>query len=112
MADISQQAVAPVEPLTKCGACGQTDDHPKHQISIGAALFSADGTRAYHEHDFDRNGSISYHFDCQPPKDENGLTWHEKVDPATQDHIRKVQALCAQGIKGDALRAAIVGGTV
>ena len=93
------------EPLSRCGACGQTDDHPKHQISVGASQNVIDGTLMYHEHDFDHNGSISYHFDCPS-------IWHRKVDAATAEYIRKVQALCAQGVKGDALRSAIVGGQV
>ena len=24
-----------LEPLSRCGACGQTDDHPKHMILVG-----------------------------------------------------------------------------
>ncbi len=93
-----------VEPVSRCGACGQTDTDPKHQIAIGFNNENTGG-QMFHEHDEDRDGVIQYHFDCPTP-------WHEKVDAATADHIRKDAALAASGVKGDALRAAIVEGTV
>lgn len=37
-------------PLSLCVECGQTDDHPKHQVFYGAEL-----------------GHVARHFDCCPP---------------------------------------------
>jgi hypothetical protein len=92
-----------VEPLSRCGACGKTDDHPKHQIAIG---FNNENTNGmFHEHDEDRDGVIQYHFDCPTP-------WHSKVDAPTAAHIAKVAALAASGVHGDELRRHIVEGTV
>lgn len=57
-----------VEPTSRCGACGQTDDHPKHSVHVGINTEAAGGT--FHPHDEDRDGLIHYHFDC--PSD-----WHD-----------------------------------
>lgn len=61
---IDQQA----EPVTRCGACNQADDHPKHQVYVGQGTLAGDPV--HHPHDFDGDGSIYYHFDC--PSD-----WHD-----------------------------------
>ena len=90
--------------LSRCGVCQAVDDHPKHQVAIGYNNEHTSGGM-FHPLDDDRDGVIQAHFDCP-------FEWHEKVDAATAEHIRKVQALCAQGIKGDALRQRIVEGTV
>ncbi len=88
------------EPLSRCGACGVTDDHPKHMILVG---FNNEHTNGmFHEHDVNRDGVIDYHFDCPTP-------WHAAVHP---EYHAKLAALAASGIKGDALRARIIEGTV
>lgn len=93
----------PDEPLTTCGACGQRDDHPKHQIAVG---FNNEHTQGlmFHPHDIERSGVIAYHFDCPTP-------WHaaEGVDAS---HHEKVAALARSGVRGDALRARIVSGEI
>jgi hypothetical protein len=89
------------EPLTKCGACEQVDDHPKHQILVGFNNPNTEG-QMFHPHDFGREGQVFYHFDC-PSK------WHAEVaDPLH----RRIIALAESGVHGDELRARIVGGTV
>ena len=90
-------------PLTMCRVCRQRDDHPKHQVAIGVGEMP-DGSKAYHEHDFDRDGNIYAHFDCPD-------VWHsaEGVDAA---YHARLAALVASGVKGDALRARIVAGAV
>ena len=60
------------------------------------------GGAMFHEHDLDRDGVIQYHFDCQTP-------WHAAVHA---EYHAKLAALCASGVKGDALRARIVAGEV
>jgi hypothetical protein len=93
-----------------CGACGQTDDHPKHQIAVGADR----ERRTFHEHDFGRNGCIHYHFDC--PSE-----WHDAVtnpDPHEDGTVNDTRQLAADthraiiekaqsGVHGDDLRAFI-----
>ena len=93
-----------VGPVSRCGVCGIADSEPKHQVLVGYNNENTSG-QMFHPLDDDRDGVIQAHFDCP-------FEWHEKVDAATAAHIHKVQALCAQGIKGDALRAAIREGTV
>lgn len=58
-----------VEPESRCGACGVTDDEPKHQIVVGFSN-AATGGDMFHEHDHDRDGCIHYHFACPTP-------WHD-----------------------------------
>lgn len=58
------------EPVTKCGACLQADDHPKHQVHVGVS--QSPSGRMYNELDYDRNGCIYYHFDC--PSEWNDLS--------------------------------------
>jgi hypothetical protein len=65
------------EPITKCGACEQADDHPKHMIHVGVTQTSAGPM--HHAHDFDHNGTISYHFDC--PSEWHDLHAALAVDP-------------------------------
>lgn len=84
------------EPLSRCGACGQIDDHPKHMILVG---FNNEHTSGafFHEHDEDRDGVIRYHFDCPTP-------WHAAVtDPVHQGAV----AAAISGVHGDDLRARI-----
>lgn len=90
------------EPQTTCGACGVTDDEPKHQIAVGYSNPATDGNM-FHEHDADRDGIIHYHFNCP-------TLWH-----ATSGHGEyhaKLAALIESGVRGDALRARILEGTV
>lgn len=88
-------------PVTTCGACGQADDHPKHQIHV--AFNNPDtGGALFHEHDFDRDGNVYYHFDC--PSD-----WHGRFHP--EFHAR-LSALASSGVQGDALRSRIQAGEV
>lgn len=90
-----------VEQSSRCGICGVTDTEPKHQILVGYSNPATDGNM-FHEHDHDRDGVIHYHFDCPTP-------WHAA---SNGEYHARLAALCAQGIKGDALRARIVEGTV
>lgn len=95
------QIVTNVEPVSICGYCGVSDTEPKHTIAVGYNNPATDN-QMFHEHDADRDGVIHYHFDCPTP-------WHSAVNP---DFHAKIAALCAQGIKGDALRARIVEGNL
>lgn len=104
------------EPQSRCGACGQTDDHPKHQILIG---FNNEHTQGgvFHPHDHAREGVVYYHFDCPSP-------WHEAVtnpiphedegaraeQAKTADAHSRIMALARSGVHGDDLRARILGG--
>jgi hypothetical protein len=87
-------------PVTKCGACGQSDDHPKHQIAVGFNNVSTGG-QMFHEHDFARDGCIYYHFDC--PTEWHGVP----QDPRHREAMEKA----ASGVHGDELRTWIMGGT-
>lgn len=85
------------EPKSTCGACGQTDDHPKHQVVVG---FNNEHTGGmFHEHDADRDGVIHYHFDCPSQ-------WHGRAD------VSRLSTLAASGVRGDDLRARIMSGEV
>lgn len=100
MAQESTQADAvTAPPVTKCGACGQEDDHPKHQILVGYNS-DATGGSMFHAHDFKREGQIFYHFDC--PSE-----WHGRVEDPKH---AQTMALAASGVHGDELRSRIVGG--
>ena len=110
--------VPPANPISRCGACGQEDDHPKHQIAVGYNNEHTGG-EMFHEHDHKREGVIYYHFDCPSP-------WHDlhtmlgvHEDPDTHlermkiaDHHAAVIALAKSGVHGDALRDRITGGNV
>lgn len=101
------------EPLTTCGVCDQTDDHPKHQIMVGFNNPTVDGFDGgmFHRDDLDRDGQIHYHFDCP-------TVWHLAVvnppiheDPGANAEKQRVaevqQAIMAQaqsGVHGDELR--------
>lgn len=90
-----------VEPFSTCGVCNVLDNEPKHSILVGFGNPATDG-ELFHEHDADRDGVIHYHFDCPTP-------WHSAVNA---EYHAKLAALCAQGIKGDALRARILEGNI
>jgi hypothetical protein len=68
------------------------------------------GGRVFHEHDFGNAedsrpcGVIQYHFDCPTP-------WHS-APGVDADHHAKLAALALSGVKGDDLRARIIGGQV
>lgn len=114
-------AAAPAEPVSRCGACGQIDDHPKHQIAIGVNV-NDQGVRFYHEHDHAREGCIYYHFDCdsewhdlhsilstEPVIDEEDPT-RSWLQPQADEHravadrhAATVEA-CKGGLKGEELR--------
>jgi hypothetical protein len=87
-----------VDPISKCGACGQSDDHPKHQVLVGYNNEHTEG-QMFHPHDFTRDGMVYYHFDCDTP-------FH-----AMSAHVRKHQALIDQGFHGAELRAKILEAT-
>lgn len=89
------------QPVTTCGACGTADDHPKHQIAVGYANDHTGG-QMFHEHDADRDGVISYHFDC--PSE-----WHSRVHP---EHHARLAALANSGVRGAELRTRIETGDV
>lgn len=92
------------EPKTTCGACGQTDDHPKHQVIVGFNNEHTDGM--FHDHDFGREGQVFYHFDCPS-------VWHSTLpDPEVQAHHDRIRALAASGVHGAKLRERIVNGDV
>lgn len=87
------------EPKSTCGACGQTDDHPKHSVAVG---FNNEHTGGgmFHPDDEDRDGVVHYHFDCP-------TVWHARVNA---EHHARLAALAGAGIRGDKLRARIVKG--
>lgn len=99
MTDTASQ-VAPA-PQSTCGACGQTDDHPKHLVIVGFSNEHTSG-RMFHEHDGDRDGVVAYHYDCPS-------VWHQRVNP---EYHAKVAALAASGVRGDDLRRRIQEGTL
>lgn len=104
------------QPVTKCGACGQADDHPKHQVAVGVSV-SAEGRKFYDEHDFDHNGVVAYHFDCDTPwhdlhsllateaKPDEGWPDEAAADARTQADIHAATiAQAKSGVHGDDLR--------
>lgn len=91
MADSSDE-----RPLSKCGACGKTDNAPKLQTLVGSA--EVGGERVYHPHDFDRNGVIFAHMDCPSPYHEQGGEAHMAI-----------VAACLGGLQNDELHAHIMG---
>lgn len=106
------------EPVSRCGACGQEDDHPKHQIAVGFNNPETGGAM-FHEHDFNRDGQIFYHFDCPSPWHDLHAKFgvHENPDAhaeltAVADHHAAIVAACRGGLKGAKLRAAIVNGEI
>lgn len=101
--DSSSPEAPVVEPVSQCGACGQSDDHPKNQIYVGYSNVHTGG-QMFHEHDLNRDGVIEYHFDCP-------TEWHA-VAVANKPEHAKTMELAKSGVHGDELRARIVGGTV
>lgn len=112
-----------VEPISRCSACGQEDDHPKHTIAVGFNSPATNG-ELFHEHDHDRDGVIHYHFDCPSewhdlhsklatiprPSPDPAMPWLEwKQEQADEHravadiHAAKI-AKCKSGLKGDELR--------
>lgn len=85
-----------------CGACGITDDEPKHQIAVGYNNPATDGSM-FHEHDGDRDGVIHYHFNCHTP-------FH--ASSGNGEYHTKLAALIESGVRGGALRARILEGKV
>lgn len=118
-------------PVTRCGACGQEDDHPKHQISVG---FNNPDTNneMFHKHDFAewttdadgnevlrQNGVIYYHFDCPSEWHDLHAKWGVHEDPEAHaeglrraDHHAAIVAACRGGLKGAKLRDAIMNGEI
>lgn len=76
-----------------CGACGQTDNHPKHAVHVGVATVFDEQT--FHPHDTNQDGWVEYHLDC-PHK------FADALDPA---HVEAAKG----GVHGDELRALITG---
>lgn len=110
--------MAEQHPESTCGACGQTDDHPKHQVLVGFNNPDTGGAM-FHEHDVAREGVIYYHFDC--PSEWHDL--HSKLgvhdDPDTHlermavaDQHARIVKKCKSGVQGAKLRAAILKGDI
>jgi hypothetical protein len=113
---------APTAPVTRCGACGQSDDHPKHMILVGFNNEHTDGM--FHAHDHDRDGVIEYHFDCPTPwhdlhsklatvafTDAVSGDWTEESAAqhrATAEVHAAIVAKAKEGVHGDELRQWIV----
>lgn len=93
--------MAQPEPTSRCGACGESDNEPKHDVLVGFNNEHTGGVM-FHEHDDDRDGVIHYHFHC--PSE-----WHGRVEDPT--HAR-ICAVAASGVRGEKLRARIVKGDV
>lgn len=128
-------ATPPAAPQSRCGACGQTDDHPKHQIFVGIGnqhttngqevVLAPGVTVRYHEHDHDRDGVIHYHFDCEsewhdlhsalatepldsPDPEQPWLAWLEDSaaeQRAIADRHAEIIAQAKAGTKGTDLRS-------
>ena len=106
------------EPVSRCGACGQEDDHPKHQILVGFSNAETGGLM-FHEHDENRDGVIEYHFDCPTPYHDLAavLGVHEDDEAHAErqtviDHHNRIVAACRGGLQGAKLRTAIVNGEI
>jgi len=106
------------EPVTRCGACGQEDDHPKHQILVGFNNPDTGGLM-FHEHDENRDGVVEYHFDCPTPYHDLHALFGVHEDPdanaelqAKADSHKTIVAAARGGLKGAKLRAAIVNGEI
>ena len=104
------------EPISKCSACGQEDDHPKHMIAV---RFQNENTAGemFHPDDEDRDGVLSYHYDCPSPWNNlrAALGVHEDPDThaermAMADRFEAIVALARSGVHGDELRARIAEG--
>lgn len=122
------------EPVTKCGACEQTDDHPKHQIMVGFNNEHTSG-KIFHDHDFGPvlpdgshgrpEGQIYYHFDCPSewhdlrtklatvpfaspdPEERPWLAWEESSAAehrAVADEHTAIMERARSGVHGDELR--------
>ncbi len=115
MTETLEAPAAVVEhPVRKCGTCGQTDDHPKHQIAMAPYQSPFDGSFQFHPHDHENEGCLWYHFDCDA---HDGQTdWHAAGIAAQAEHgvtsLADHIALAKSGVHGDDLRAAILNGAV
>lgn len=87
------------EPLSTCGACGATDDHPKHQIAANPAASPTGEPILY------------FHFDCpslwhtavtEPPLHEDPAVAEQQAKIA-ETH-RAIMEQAANGVHGDELR--------
>lgn len=110
------------EPVSKCGACGQADDHPKHQIHVGANPAG----NVFHALDYAHDGCVYFHFDCPAQLVPGGVDWNDltarlgehedeaanEERQATAAHHARIVALAKSGVRGDDLRARITGGDV
>lgn len=84
--------------ITKCGTCEQTDNAPKLQVNVGPGELA--GAVVYHPHDFDRDGQVYYHFDCESP-------WHAAMVEVAPEHAAIVD-VCKSGVQNDDLFAHIL----
>lgn len=91
----------PEHPTSRCGHCGEEDDHPKHQVLVGFNNAHTSGAM-FHDHDYARDGMVFYHFHCPSP-------WHAEAAAINPDHGRIV-ALAQSGVRGDELRSRIQAG--
>jgi hypothetical protein len=90
------------EPVSKCDRCKQLDNHPKHQVLIGFGNENTVGSNTnglFHNDDEDRDGVVSYHFDCDTPL--------HSLPGVDQVHLAKVRSLAQSGVHGDELRLRI-----
>lgn len=83
--------------ITKCGACEKTDNAPKAQVLVGFGEIG--GERVNHPHDFEGDGCVYYHFDCESP-------WHAAIAEVAPAHA-DIVAVCKSGIQNDDLFAHI-----
>lgn len=98
------------EPLSKCGACGQTDDHPKHQVLVG---FNNEHTGGglFHVDDYAREGVVYYHFDCPSEWHDLAVKFGPHEDPDAQEQLAAtaevnaaIVAKAKSGVHGSELR--------
>lgn len=94
--------VTDARPLSKCGTCGQTDNAPKLQVAVGVSETS-DGFPIHHPHDFDKNGCVYYHMDCES-------LWHEAVINGGNDAHAAIVEVCKSGVQNDDLYEHILSG--
>lgn len=81
--------------ITKCGACGKTDNAPKLQTAVGTGQI--DGHAVYHPHDFEHDGCVYYHMDCPSPHHDTAGETHQTIID-----------VCKSGVQNDKLFAHVM----
>lgn len=72
--------------ITKCGACGKTDNAPKLQVAVGTMQIAGETVR--HPHDFDGDGCIYYHMDCPSERHAEGGEAHMAIVAAALNGLQ------------------------